>query len=207
MLKSPIITKEKLIRQRIVKTGRLGRQPLWEGYGEPDAQRSPSMVASHTNTGRFFSQLVLVTRPRVVVEFGAAFGVSGMYWLAGLEQNGRGHLYSYEINQQWGEVARQNLEAIGSSFTLTFGLFEDNIESTLGRKRIDIALIDGVHASQWVLPQFELVAQRLRRNGIVVLDDITFSRDMEQCWDTLSQDKRIKNAAILNGRVGILQLR
>ena len=46
-------------------------------------------------------------RPEIIVEFGSGFGVSGMYFAAGLEDNQSGHLYSFEINDEWADVAER----------------------------------------------------------------------------------------------------
>jgi predicted O-methyltransferase YrrM len=39
--------------------------------------------------GRFFAWLATARGAEIVVEVGTAFGISGMYWAAGLEQAGR----------------------------------------------------------------------------------------------------------------------
>ena len=100
--------------------------------------------------GRFFSWLVTNRRPSVIVEFGTAFGVSGMYWLFGLESNGGGTLLTFEPNDVWARIAEANLVAIGRRFELTVGTFEENIDRNLSPgERIDIAFIDAIHTSEF----------------------------------------------------------
>jgi predicted O-methyltransferase YrrM len=94
-------------------------------------------------------------KPEIVVEFGAAFGVSGMHWLSGLRANAGGRLFTFEPNEVWAELARVNLERIHHPFELTVGTFEDNI-AVLGDQLIDLAFIDAIHTSEFVLPQFDL---------------------------------------------------
>lgn len=112
--------------------------------------------------GNLFANLVKKRKPSVIVEFGTAFGVSGMYWIAGLEANNYGELLTFEPNKVWAEIARKNLSAIGSRFQLVIGTFEENIDLYLGHdRRIDIAFIDAIHTSEFVIPQFKLVIDRL----------------------------------------------
>lgn len=192
------------IRVRIRKTGMKGVQKLWEGYKEDSGERRPAMVSSHRLSGEFFSTLVAKTRPTNIIEFGTAFGVSGMYWLTGLKHNRKGHLYTYEVNKEWATIANDNLAAISDRYTLTADLFEASVDKTLGKKRISIAFIDGVHTSEWVLPQFDIVYDRMKHGGVVLFDDITFSADMQACWDTIVAQDRVRSAAVVNGRVGLV---
>jgi predicted O-methyltransferase YrrM len=143
----------------------------------------------------------------VIVEFGTAFGVSGMYWLSGLETNGSGHLFTYDPNENWLTVARDNLSAVSSKFTSTLGTFEENVDRTLGERRVDVAFIDAIHTPEFVRPQFELVAERLTPGGVVIVDDIHFSPEMASLWTQLARDSRVLASCALSGRAGLLQLR
>ncbi len=194
------------IRTRIKRTGRLGYLPLWEGYGEAAGMRASYMVSSQLAVSRFFTELTKMVRPKIIVEFGTAFGVSGMHWLSGLKQNKQGHLYTYEVNQEWAAIARKNLEAISPRrFTLTAKTFEDSVDVTLKNKKISIAFIDGIHKPEWVFPQYELIRARLEKGGIIILDDINFTDDMRACWDTLVRTSGARYAATINnGRIGLL---
>jgi predicted O-methyltransferase YrrM len=200
------------VERRAEATQRLGRQPLWaryatvDGYGPANRPlvRTSDEVRASRLMGRFFAWLVVRRQPSVVVEFGAAFGVSGMYWLSGLEESGFGRLFSFEPNETWARIADENLHSIGTRFVLTCGTFEENLE-VLGSLPIDIAFIDAIHTSAFVEPQFELVAQRLRPGGLVLLDDIDFSPDMSSCWKKLREDGRVVASAEID-RVGLVEL-
>lgn len=194
------------VQERVVATQRLGEQPLWQGYGEGStATRTPAVVSTQQAVGRFYSDLVRRLRPSVVVEFGSAFGVSGMHWLAGIEDNTHGHLYSYEPNEAWAKVAAENMRAVSARVTPVVGTFEEHVDATLSGQSIDLAFIDAIHTSAFVEPQFDLVAQRLAPGGVIVLDDIGFSPDMEGCWQRLSR-RPAATVGTVTGRVGLLQL-
>ena len=66
------------------KTNKLGAQPLWKGYEGNNvggSKRMPDKVRTASEMGDLYTFLVQELKPRIVVEFGTAFGVSGMYFL------------------------------------------------------------------------------------------------------------------------------
>ncbi len=143
-----------------------------------------------------------------MVEFGTAFGTSGMYWLSGLESVRCGKLFTFEPNREWASIARENLRAISSRFELTEGTFEDNAQAKLGDgPSIDIAFIDAIHTSAFVLPQFELVLQHLKSGGLVLFDDIDFSDDMADCWRRVAQGSGATASVAVAGHVGLLEVK
>ena len=99
------------------------------------------------------------------------------------------------------------MDAISDRFRITAGSFEDHIVAALGRRKIDIALIDAIHTSEFVSKQFEIVMSHLRWRGIVLLDDIDFSPDMAEYWTRLAHDPRVSAAFEVEGHVGVLEMR
>ena len=192
------------IEGRARTADQLGAQPLWERYDLPGERRRPHDVRTSPSAGAFFQFLVRRRRPDVVVEFGTAFGVSGMYWLAALEREGHGHLSTFEPNDAWTRIARRNLEATGSRFTAVVGTFEDHVDACLGGRPIDVAFIDAIHTEAWVRSQFALVQERLSPGSLVRLDDIDFSPEMRTCWTSLAAGLRVEGAVEVGGRVGLL---
>lgn len=204
-----------LIESQADQSQDAGPLPIWEGYSTVanyprrsalGATRTSNQVRTKSDTGEFFTWLVMQRRPKVVVEIGAAFGVSGMHWLAGLEINTSGHLFSFEPNKPWANIARRNLSTIGDRFTLTVGTFENNlhvVDDVDGS--VDIVFVDAIHTSEFVNAQVNMILERAAPGALILLDDIDFSADMVNCWTHLSRDKRFV-AAFEFGRVGCLEL-
>ncbi|MET0411639.1 MAG: class I SAM-dependent methyltransferase [Polyangiaceae bacterium] len=198
------------IEARALATHELGPQPLWQGYGKDNRfgpTRLPNQVRTASALGDVYSAIVRARRPSTIVEFGTAFGVSGMYFLAGLEHNEHGSLFTFEPNEVWAGLARENLSAIGGRYQLTVGTFEDHVAPCLGdSERIDLAFIDAIHTPAFVLPQLELVLARCRPDALVILDDIHFSSAMRACWEQLAVEARFRASLTLGERVGLLEL-
>ncbi len=192
-----------------------GPLPLWEGYASLEAYPYPVRDATRTSDGvridramgNFFACLVEAIRPETVLEIGTAFGVSGMYWLAGLEANGRGELVTFEPNGVWAELARKNLAAIGRRYRLVVGTFEEHLAAALpGSRGIDVAFVDGIHTAAAIEGQYELLVPRMRPGGLVLFDDTDFSPEMASSWHTIATSERVAASAVLAGRVGIVEL-
>lgn len=198
------------IEARAAETGRRGAMPLWEGYGlralAERATRKPDDVRTTAEHGNAYAFLVQQLRPEVVVEFGAAFGVSGMYFLAGIESNGFGQLYSFEPNTAWAEVARQNFQATSPRFTLTNGTFEDHADAVLPATPIGLAFIDAIHTGEFVRAQLEIVLRHSRPGTVILFDDLNFSDDMSSTWRELAEDRRFVNTLTLGARVGVVEV-
>lgn len=191
-----------------------GVQPLWDGYSRlanyPRSSaatgRSSDQVRTARNLGRLYTALVARRRPRAIVEFGTAFGVSGMYWLAGLELAGAGHLYTFEPNAIWADIAQENLRSVSERFTLTRGIFEEKAAEVLAPGSVDIAFVDAIHTSEFVFAQYRVLGPLMAPGGLVFFDDIRFSDDMRSAWDTLAAAPEAVAAATLHGRVGVIEL-
>ncbi len=213
----PCLDKRGLIEERAAITQKAGAQPLWDGYREvygatdkrglKNFSRSSNNVRTGEAAGTFYAWLVAEIKPNVIVEIGTAFGVSGMYWLSGLESNKHGKLLTFDPNEVWRSLAIENLASIGSRFESILGTFEDNIGSTLRPEdTIDIAFIDAIHTSKFVASQFSIIRSRAAAGSIVVFDDIRFSKDMYQCWSEIANGPFCLSSLELGKRVGIIEL-
>ncbi|HEY0792668.1 MAG TPA: class I SAM-dependent methyltransferase [Chthoniobacterales bacterium] len=211
----PLCPEWRQIEKQAAKTEALGAKPLWDGYktvvnyprATSDSQRSSDQVRSTARAGIFFAWLASRRSANLIVEFGTAFGVSGMYWLAGLKQNQSGRLLTFEPNPVWAEIARHNLAQISNQFELTVGTFEEHIDAKLGPfRRIDIAFVDAIHTGDFVRQQFDLLAPRMQAGGLILVDDVNFSPDMATCWQSLARDPRAHASITLDGRIGLVEL-
>lgn len=193
------------------QTNSIGAQPLWEGYAGNNiggSTRMPDEVRTAAAMGDLYTYLVLERKPKIIVEFGTAFGVSGMYFLAGINANNEGRLLTFEPNDVWAKLAEKNLSQISDRFELTIGTFEENIDNVLPQDQsIDLAFIDAIHTKEFVVPQLDIVVARSSNKAIIVLDDINFSDNMRECWKAVSNDNRFAASVALGRRAGILELK
>jgi predicted O-methyltransferase YrrM len=181
-------------------TNRIGPQPLAPEYDLPDTY-SPEQVRSPSSQGDLYSYLVAERDPQVVVEFGSAFGVSGMYFATALR---RGRLYSFEINPDWADIAERNISTITDRFSLIRGAFEDRVDDIPAP--IDIALVDGIHDYDFVMKQWEILKTRMSPGGLVLFDDITYGPGMREAWREIRADPIVVDSVARWHRLGITEL-
>lgn len=199
-----------VIEKQARLTNSEGGRPLWEGYGDvadyprsTEGDRTSDEVRTAALMGRFYAWLADMRGDPVIVEFGTAFGVSGMYWLSGV---GQGHLHTFEPNADWATFAEPNLAVLGKAFTLTRGTFEEHGPRLLAPRSVDIGFIDAIHTGAFVDSQFAILRPLMKAGGIVLFDDINFSPDMAACWDRIAADPTLTASARLDDRVGIIEL-
>jgi predicted O-methyltransferase YrrM len=205
----PMLPVHHKVEERAGKTHKSGDRPLWEGYqtvkGYPRSgdTRKPDQVRSDALIGRFYSWLAAQRQEDVIVEFGTAFGVSGMYWLSGMST---GHLYTFEPNTDWAASAKENLRTISDRFTLTVDTFETVGPTLLAPGSVGIAFVDAIHTSEFVFRQYDILKPLMKPAALVLFDDIDFSPDMTDCWRRIAADPSLAASATLTDRVGIIEL-
>ena len=205
----PMLPVHHTVEERAGKTHRTGDRPLWEGYqsvkGYPRGgdTRKPDQVRSDALVGRFYSWLASQRREDAIVEFGTAFGVSGMYWLSGMSA---GQLYTFEPNANWAASAEENLRSISYRFTLTVDTFETVGPTLLAPQSVGIAFVDAIHTSEFVFRQYDILKPLMKPGALALFDDIDFSPDMADCWRRIAADPSLAASATLTDRVGIVEL-
>ena len=205
----PVLDVHHAVEERAGRTHRTGDRPLWEGYRsvsdypKSGDTRKPDEVRSEARLGRFYSWLASRRDEAAIVEFGTAFGVSGMYWLSGMKA---GRLFTFEPNADWAASAEENLRAVSDRFTLTVDTFEAAGPGLLAPESVGIAFIDAIHTSEFVLRQYDILKPLMKPGGLVVFDDISFSPDMAECWRRIAGDPSLAASASVTGRVGIVEL-
>jgi predicted O-methyltransferase YrrM len=162
-------------------------------------------VSTTQDVCRFYSYLVTLKKPEVVVEFGSAFGVSGMHWLIALEANGAGTLYSFEPNTIWFDIARSNFAQISDRAQIFNSTFEEGYPSV--PHGIDLAFIDAIHTGDFVRSLLSLILEKASPGCLIIFDDINFSDDMRECWTQIAQDPRYAAVWDIDGRAGMVETR
>ncbi|HYG18535.1 MAG TPA: class I SAM-dependent methyltransferase [Ohtaekwangia sp.] len=204
------------IEDLALKASMLGDMPLWEGFEKledypfpvKNATRNANQVRVDKQIGDLFFNLTVARKPARIVEIGTAFGVSGMYWLSGIEANGSGKLMTFEPNAIWAKVAGSNLSTISSNFVLTISTFEEKHDTVMAKgDTIDIAFIDAIHQSGIVNNQFSLISEYCKAASLILFDDINFSYDMWDCWRKIARSPRVLSSCSVARRLGIVELK
>jgi predicted O-methyltransferase YrrM len=136
-----------------------------------------------------------------IVELGTSFGINTLY----LAQNKASQVTTFEGSPEVAEIARLTFEfATAGNIKLIIG----NIDHTLPEflqsvRKIDFVLMDANHRYQPTVNYFGQLVTKIRETSVVVVDDIHYSKEMEQAWNQLKKHKLVYGSADLF-RCGIL---
>ena len=139
-------------------------------------------------------------RPLEILELGTSLGVTTAYLAAADSRNrvitmeGSGEVLRM-AQGVWRALRLENIEWV-----------EGNIDDTLykrARERIDVAYVDANHTYEATMRYVDFLLPRMPEKGVLVLDDIHYSEEMERAWDELKCDARVTTSMDLY-HVGLL---
>ncbi|MGD0342167.1 MAG: class I SAM-dependent methyltransferase [Bacteroidales bacterium] len=156
--------------------------------------RKVSDIAKHSAVpkkyGVLLSALAAEFGKPEVIELGTSLGISTMYLASGCPAS---VVYTVEACPEKSRIAMENFGNAGfENIRLLNGSF-DNIIPELKRQSVrpGIIFIDGDHRGEYLLRYFDQLAEISNGSTVIVLDDIHYSREMENAWDRIKQDKNV----------------
>ena len=124
----------------------------------------------------------------IIVELGTSLGVTTAYMAA---MDKRNKVITYEGCPAVAEIAKENWEALGLK----------NIDCRVGEitaeildrdlERVDVAFIDANHTYAGPRAYFNVLAEKVHRKSVMIVDDIHYNKEMEQAWREICADERV----------------
>jgi len=154
--------------------------------------------------GAFLMRLVRELRPRSCLELGTGIGISAGYEAAALELNGGGRLITLDGSAEWAAIAEEGLASLGlGGVEFSVGPIEGTLPNVLERLApVDYALVDAEHTEEATVGYFESIVPHMSPRGVMVFDDIPWSRELRRTWRRIAGDERV-SAAFALGRMGV----
>jgi len=141
--------------------------------------------------GRLLYRLLRYKGYRYALEMGTGFGISTAYLARGLNGDDRNKLVTMEGCTETLRIARHHLDALAygdNSIVFKFieGPFDENLDEALNcLPRVDVALLDGNHQKTPLLRYFEHILPFMNSDGVIIVDDIYWSQDMQKAWQEI----------------------
>ena len=127
-------------------------------------------------------------RPIAVLELGTSLGITTAY-LASADS--RNQVVTLEGSQALAEKASAVASALGlKNIECVVGNI-DNTLATHAAKRLNLVFVDANHSYEATMRYVDFLLPRMTEQGILVIDDIHHSPEMERAWRELKQDKRV----------------
>ena len=156
----------------------------------------------------FLYAVIRTIKPAQCIELGTCLGISTAYIGQALAQNSNGKLASFEGTPDRAAIAIQNIKELhlDSTVTVVKGRFQDSLQDYIQNVEfLDFAFIDGHHQEEATLQYFNTMLPKFIKGGIIIFDDIYWSRGMNRAWKTIKSNLRIVDSMVYRG-MGVVQI-
>ncbi|MEJ7611136.1 MAG: class I SAM-dependent methyltransferase [Ferruginibacter sp.] len=132
---------------------------------------------------RLLFRMVQYYKAAHVLELGTSLGITTAY-LASADNEPE--VTTMEGSENIAAIAQQNFAGLDlENIKIITGDFEQVLAPYLQTASVDLAFLDGNHRKQPTLQYFEQLLKRSHNDTIIVLDDIHWSREMEEAWEAV----------------------
>lgn len=152
-------------------------------------ERSISNIAKKGITsaryGRLLYRLGKAIQPEVIIELGTSLGISALYLSL---SNPQARVYTFEGCPQTAAQARRLFSKWPyQNIKLVEGNIDDTLPACLStlEKKVGLAYLDANHRYEPTVTYYEQLLAQAHEGSIFVLDDIYWSNEMYQAWQTL----------------------
>lgn len=179
-------TRARLLKDHtLVKVRDLGAVSPHFKNGNREIARVAATSLSEEKSCLLFYRIARYAEAKSMVELGTSMGITSLYL-----SNAKGtKLTTFEGNKAMINIALTNFEYFDRK---NIELVEGNIDQTLpdylqNPAKIDFALIDANHRYEPTIRYFNLLARRMGDHGVIVIDDIYYSKEMARAWNELKR--------------------
>jgi predicted O-methyltransferase YrrM len=137
---------------------------------------------------RLLHRLVNYVAPKTVLELGTSLGITTCYMASALPNNGK--VFTIEAAEPVIPLAQSHISTAGlsDSVEVIHGLFDDVLPALLPQlQRVDMVYADGNHRYEPTVNYVKQLLPYLHNDSVVILDDIYWSRGMQQAWQEIIQ--------------------
>lgn len=147
--------------------------------------RPVKKIASSSLKPAKYSQLmyriVRYYKPNTIIELGTSLGITTAYLALA---NPGANVLTLEGSPEIATIAKETFTALQiPNIELTVGNFDNTLQQGLmNLPTVDLAFVDGNHRKIPTLYYFEQLLKKKNEQSIFILDDIHWSREMEEAW-------------------------
>lgn len=148
-------------------------------------------AAKPAKYGQLLYRMVKYYQPPTIVELGTSLGITTSYLSLAKPD---AELITMEGATAIAETARQNFATLQfQNIIIQEGNFDHTLQSAIsGLPAINFAFVDGNHRQEPTERYFNQLLPAMNNDSILIFDDIHWSREMEQAWDTIKQHPSVR---------------
>ena len=132
-------------------------------------------------------RLVNFEQAEMIVELGTCLGLTTAYLAAPRPES---EVWTFEGSEALLEIARGVWKRLGmSNIRAVSGNIDETLAATAEKweKTVDFAFIDANHSYEATVRYFDLLAAHAGEKSVFVVDDIRWSKEMWQAWETIGE--------------------
>ena len=154
----------------------------------PFKQRRIKDIAASSLKPKKYAQLLFriakYYQSETIVELGTSLGITTMYLASANEKS---VVHTLEGAPAIAQIASENFINAGlKNIQLSVGSFEKTLPCLIKKiEKADILFIDGNHRKKATLDYFDLFLTKKEEESIFIFDDIHWSKEMEEAWNTI----------------------
>jgi predicted O-methyltransferase YrrM len=164
-------------------------------------QRTVASIAENAakpkKIGQLLYRIVKYYQPKTVLELGTSLGITTSYLATA---NPKASVITMEGAKTVAAVAKENFKILKlQNIELIEGNFVDTLLSVIGQSgttvegsTVNLAFIDGNHRREPTERYFNQLLPKINNNSILIFDDIHWSREMEQAWETIKSHEAVR---------------
>jgi predicted O-methyltransferase YrrM len=149
---------------------------------------SVQRASSNRKKGAFLFRWSQRFQPSVILELGTHVGIGTGYLHLG---HPSAELVTMEGDPFLAERAKRFFNENKWEIKAMVGTFEEQLKIFLSQPPlIDLVIIDGHHQKTATLQYLEIIGRHVNEGGWILIDDIHWSKEMTEAWDSIVQDER-----------------
>jgi predicted O-methyltransferase YrrM len=158
-------------------------------------QRSVASIVKHAAKPKKFGQLlyrmVKTYQPQSIIELGTSLGITTSY-LSLAKPDVK--IITMEGSPAIAAAAKENFKELKlDNVSLVKGNFDHTLSSILSDLAcVDFCFIDGNHRQEPTARYFQQLLPRINNESILIFDDIHWSKEMEQAWETIKEHDAVR---------------
>jgi len=157
-------------------------------------ERKVSDIAKHAGISKKRSQLLVrlmhYFQFESVLELGTSLGISTAAFAFG---NSKSTIVSLEGCPETAHTAQNMFDNFQlKNISLKIGNFEETLPKVLKNNVFDCIYFDGNHSKEATLQYFEACLPHVHNDSLLLFDDIHWSKDMEEAWETIKNHPKVQ---------------
>jgi len=157
------------------------------------ASRKISRIARYVGISNkkaiLLMNLMQYFKPRHILEIGTSLGISTA---AMAISNRTSTIISLEGCQETGNIAKNMFKKYClNNIKLVIENFKTSLIKESKNKTFDFIYFDGNHTKEATLKYFKLIASSVKNDSVLVVDDIHWSKGMEEAWNDIKDHSKV----------------